>query len=138
MSAMLLEKNSEKSSTKNIKHINMRYYIIKDQVEPGEVITDHFTTTEMSENHLMKPLHGALFRKFRTEIMNIPDDMDMGDTGMDGSGIKRELCGNYITRPILDAHRSVLGMMRMWEGEMELIMDPMDTFLGYVHIRRIV
>ena len=89
MSAMLLEKNSEKSSTKNIKHINMRYYIIKDQVEPGEVITDHFTTTEMSENHLMKPLHGALFRKFRTEIMNIPDDMDMGDTGMDGSGIKK-------------------------------------------------
>ena len=34
---------------------------------------DHFTT----------PLKVALFRKFRAEIMNIPDELDMGEMGMD-------------------------------------------------------
>ena len=33
MSAMLLEKNGKKYSTKNTKHINVRYYFIKDRVE---------------------------------------------------------------------------------------------------------
>ena len=33
MSAMLLEKDGKKSSTKNTKHINVRYYFIKDRVE---------------------------------------------------------------------------------------------------------
>ena len=37
----------------------------------------------------IKPFQGALFRKFRAEIMNIPDDLDMGEMGMDGTGFKR-------------------------------------------------
>ena len=40
MSAMLLEKNGKKSSTKNIKHINVRYYFIKDWVETGDVVIE--------------------------------------------------------------------------------------------------
>ena len=34
-SAMLLENNRKKSSTKNTKHINVRYYFIKDRIETG-------------------------------------------------------------------------------------------------------
>ena len=41
------------------------------------------------EDHFKNPLQGALFRKFRAEIMNIPDDLDMGDMGMDRTGLKR-------------------------------------------------
>ena len=39
-------------------------------------------------DHFTNPLQGALFRKFRAEIMNIPDDLDMGEMGMDGTGLK--------------------------------------------------
>ena len=44
MSAMLLEKNGKKSSTKNRKQINVRYYFIKDRVETGEVVIKHCPT----------------------------------------------------------------------------------------------
>ena len=43
----------------------------------------------MLGDHFTKPLQGALFRKFREEIMNIPDELYMGEMGMDGEGIKK-------------------------------------------------
>ena len=41
--------------------------------------------------HFKKPLQGALLRKFRAYIMNIPDDLDMGEMGMDGTGLKKDI-----------------------------------------------
>ena len=35
-----------------------------------------------------KPLQGALFSNFRAEIMNIPDDINMDEMGMDRTGMK--------------------------------------------------
>ena len=89
MSAVLLENNGKKSSTKNTKHMNVRYYFIKYQVETGDVVIEHFLTEEMLGDHFKKPLQGALFRNFKAEIMNISDDLDMGDMGMDGTGLKK-------------------------------------------------
>ena len=89
MSAMLLKKNGNKSSTKNTKHINVRYYFIKDQVETGDVVIEHCLTEEMLGGHFKNPLQGALFRKVRVEIMNIPDDQDMGKMGMEVTGFKK-------------------------------------------------
>ena len=89
MSGMLLKKNGKKYSTKNTKHINVRYYFIKDWVETGDVVIEHCLTEKMLGDHFTKPLQGALFRNFRAEIMNIPDDLDMGEMGMDGKGIKK-------------------------------------------------
>ena len=66
----------------------MRYYFIKDWVETGDVVIEHCPTEKMLGDHFTKPLQGALFRKFRAEIMNIPDDLDMGEMGMDGKGLK--------------------------------------------------
>ena len=43
--------------------------------------------------------------------MNIPDDLDMGEIGMDATGLKKGSHINYITRLILDVHRSVLGIV---------------------------
>ena len=65
MSAMLLKKNGNKSSSKNTKHINVRYYFIKDQVETGDVVIEHCPTENMLGDHFTKPLQGTLFRKFR-------------------------------------------------------------------------
>ena len=65
MSAMLLEKNGNTSSTKNMKHINVRYYFIKYRVETGDVVIEHCPTEEMLGEHFTNPLQGALFRKLR-------------------------------------------------------------------------
>ena len=84
MIAILLENTRKKYSTKNTKHINVCYYFIKDRVETGDVVIEHCPMEKMLGDHFTNPLQGALFRKFRAEIMNIPDDLDMGEMGMDG------------------------------------------------------
>ena len=50
---------------------------------------DYFPTEEMLGDNLTNPLQGALLRKFRSEITNIPDDLEMGDMGLDRSGLKK-------------------------------------------------
>ena len=89
MSEILLEKNGKKYSTKNTKHINLRYCFIKDQVETGDMVIEHCPTEKMFGDRFIKPLQGALFRKSRAEIMNIPDDLDIGAMGMDGRVLKK-------------------------------------------------
>ena len=86
---MLLEKNGRKFSTKNTKHINVRYYFIKDRVETRDVVIEHCPKEEMLGDHFKKPLQVVLFRNFREEIMNIPDDLDMGEMVMNGTGFKK-------------------------------------------------
>ena len=91
MSAMLLENIGKKYSTRSNKHINMRYYFIKDRVETGGVVIEHCPTEEMLGGHFTKPLQGALLRKFRAETMNIPDNLDIEEMGMIGTGFKKEI-----------------------------------------------
>ena len=67
----------------------MRYYFIKDRVEIGDVVIEHCPIEKMLGDHFTNPPKGALFRKFRAEIMNIPGDLDMGEMGMDGKGLKK-------------------------------------------------
>ena len=89
MSAMLLEKNGNESSTKNTKYINVCYYFIKDKVETKDVVIEHCPTEEMLGEHLTNSLQVALFSMFRAEIMNIPDDLNMGKMGMDRTGLTK-------------------------------------------------
>ena len=89
MSAMLLGKNGNKSSAQNTNHINMRYYFIKYWVETGDVAIENCPTEEMLGDHFTKLLQGSQFRKLRAEIMNIPDELDMGNMGMVGKVLKR-------------------------------------------------
>lgn len=71
MSSMLLEKNGRRSSTKRTRHINIRYFFVKDRVDSGEVRIVHCPTKEMVADYFTKPLQGALFYKLRDYIMNI-------------------------------------------------------------------
>ena len=72
MSAMLLEKNGRASSSKRTKHIDIRYFFIKDRVDNKELTIEHCPTEEMIADFHTKPLQGNLFYKFRELIMNIP------------------------------------------------------------------
>ena len=52
LSAILLEKNGRMSSTKRTKHIDVRYYYVKDRVAAGDLRIEHCPTKEMWADYL--------------------------------------------------------------------------------------
>ena len=71
MSAMLLENNGRKSSTKRTKHIELRYFFIHDQIQQDKVLIEHCPTLKMRADFFTKPLQGMLFYRLCDLIMNI-------------------------------------------------------------------
>ena len=69
-SAILLEKNGRASSSKHTKHINARYFFIKDHIESGEMNLKWCNTDEMMGDFFTKPMQGKKFLKFCKAIMN--------------------------------------------------------------------
>ena len=90
-SAILLEQNGKLSSSNRTKHINVRYFFIKDCIERKEVKIEFLGTDEMVADYFTKPLQGTKFIKFCNQIMNIDknietnidDDINDGDEGID-------------------------------------------------------
>jgi len=60
-STILLEENFRASSSKQIRHLNVRYYFITDQIKKGHAKVEFCPTQEMIADFFMKPLQGALF-----------------------------------------------------------------------------
>ena len=54
-----------KGKNKGSKHINIRYYFIKDRIESGELDIRYLPTLEMLADLLTKPLQGSHFRRLR-------------------------------------------------------------------------
>eukprot|EP00957_Ditylum_brightwellii_P080381 6113802-Ditylum_brightwellii.AAC.1 len=73
MSAMLLEKNGKRSSRKKTKHINVRYFFIKDKIESREVEAKHCGAQDMISDYFTKLLQGHLFHKICKAILNLED-----------------------------------------------------------------
>lgn len=78
MSSILLEKNGKASSSKRTKHINIRYFFITDRVANKEVSVVWCPTGDMIGDYATKPLQGALFRKFRDQIMGVTPVVEPG------------------------------------------------------------
>ena len=75
-SAILLEKNGRASSSKRTRHINIRYFFVKDRIAAGELSVEFCPTLEMVGDFFTKPLQGTPFRKFRDFIMNANPTID--------------------------------------------------------------
>ena len=58
-----------KGMERHNKHINVRYFLITDQIAKGEVQVEWCLTKDMIGNFMTKPLQGSLFRKFGDLIM---------------------------------------------------------------------
>ena len=69
-SAILLEKNGKNSSSRRTKHINIRYFFVKDRNEKGEINIEYCPTDIMIADFYTKPLQGKKFLDFRNMIMN--------------------------------------------------------------------
>ena len=70
-SAELLEKNGCMSSTQLSRHINIRYFFLKDRIDKGELNVEHCPTERMVADFFSKPLQGSKFIEFRNIIMGI-------------------------------------------------------------------
>ena len=68
-STILMEQNGQNSCTGNLRHINVRYFWIKDKVDQGEVKVEYLPTHLMVADFFTKPLVGSLFIKLSEYIM---------------------------------------------------------------------
>jgi hypothetical protein len=68
-SAILLETNGRRSSSKRTRAINIRYFFIADQVEKGHFEIRYCPTNMMIGDFFTKPLQGKKFEFFRDLIL---------------------------------------------------------------------
>ena len=70
-SAIQLEQNGKWSSTKQTRHINIRYFYVTDKVENGEVSIIYNPDHGMVSDYLRKPLQGQLFAKHCNALLGL-------------------------------------------------------------------
>jgi hypothetical protein len=85
-SSILLEKNGNASSSKRTKHINILYFFITYQINKEEVSVVWCPAGDMIGDYVTKPLQGALFRKFRDQLIGVTPSRDLGP-GKTDSGV---------------------------------------------------
>ena len=68
---ILLQKNGVLSRRKRSRHIDIRYFFMKDRIDGGELKVVYCPTDLMTADFLTKPLQGAKFRAHRNVIMGI-------------------------------------------------------------------
>ena len=68
-STILLENNGCASSTKRTKHIDIRYFYVKEKVDSKDVVVEYCPTEHMRADFFTKPLHANLFKWLWSQIM---------------------------------------------------------------------
>ena len=68
-SAAKLEINGRNSCTGNSRHVDIKFFWVKDRVDKKEVEIKYCPTTLMLADYFTKPLQGNVFRRFRDVIM---------------------------------------------------------------------
>ena len=68
-SAAKLEINGRNSCTRNSRHVDIKFFWVKDRVDKKEVEIKYCPTTLMLADYFTKPLQGTVFRRFRDVIM---------------------------------------------------------------------
>ncbi len=68
-SLILLEQNGKASSGKRMRHINIQYFFITDQVNIKEISIGWCPIKKMVADFMTKPLQGSHFRNLRNYIM---------------------------------------------------------------------
>jgi len=68
-SAMKMEVNGRNSCTGNSRHIDIRYFFVKDRVESGKINISYCPTELMLADFFTKAVQGSLFKLFRDAVM---------------------------------------------------------------------
>jgi len=89
---MLLEQNGKASSGKRTRHINIRYFFVKDRIDSGDIRVTYCPTDDMVADFFTKPLQGSAFMRFRNFLLNV-------DSSIDATKNLRSVLGNISTGP---------------------------------------
>jgi hypothetical protein len=73
MSTMALVKKGY-STSNNTRHINIRYFFIKDRVDTEELKIEYLPTEDMIADFFTKPLQGELFKTLRDKVLGVKVD----------------------------------------------------------------
>ena len=69
-SAVLLKTNERSSAEKRLKHLNVKYFYIEDQVNQGEIQVKYCSTDKMKEDCQTKLKQESAFHHIRAEILS--------------------------------------------------------------------
>ena len=72
MSTIRMAENGA-SVSRRTRHINVRYFFIKERIDNGEVTMSYLPTKEMVADLLTKPIQGHLFVKLRDRLLGHTD-----------------------------------------------------------------
>jgi hypothetical protein len=70
-SAILMEENGKLSSSQRTRHINIRYFFIKDRITSKEIEVQYCPTDNMLADFHTKPLQGTKFKQFRDMLLGL-------------------------------------------------------------------
>eukprot|EP00980_Cylindrotheca_fusiformis_P022096 scaffold8982_cov74-Cylindrotheca_fusiformis.AAC.1 len=76
-----MENNGRQSAGQKSRHINIRYFFIKDRVASGEITLLYCPTGEMLGDFFSKPQQGGMFRQFRDVIMGVTHHSSIRNLG---------------------------------------------------------
>ena len=63
--------NRGSSNSPRTRHVDIRYFFVKDRIEAGEIVVEHMGTDRMLADGMTKPLQGELFRRMRKAMMGM-------------------------------------------------------------------
>ena len=69
MSTIKLIENG-RSNSERTRHINIRFFFVKDRLDAGEIAVKYMPTDDMIADILTKPLQGLKFRELRARLLN--------------------------------------------------------------------
>eukprot|EP00980_Cylindrotheca_fusiformis_P025003 scaffold12889_cov76-Cylindrotheca_fusiformis.AAC.1 len=75
------QKNGRQSAGQKSRHINIRYFFIKDRVASGEITLLYCPTGEMLGDFFSKPQQGGMFQRFRDVIMGVTHHSSIPNLG---------------------------------------------------------
>ncbi len=87
-STILLMKNRRLSSGKRTKHLDIRYFFVKDLLDRGVITLSHCLSDNMIADFFTKPIQGQQFQLLRNLILNI--DYPIGHRSMLESSLKMD------------------------------------------------
>jgi len=70
-------KNGKLLSGKRTKHLDVRYFYVKDLIERGVLSVNHCVSDDMIADFFTKPLQGSRFKKLIDVVLNLNRKDDM-------------------------------------------------------------
>jgi hypothetical protein len=72
-STIFMSEQGRAGKTGNAKHIDVRYFFVKQHLDNGDLTLRHLPTEDMIADILTKPLQGMMFYKLREKLLNLPN-----------------------------------------------------------------